>query len=75
MSTRTRLLPLLVLCLSVLAAVLLWWQAGRAQAQLRAQVLAEAERGAVHLADAMAGQMEGLVSLLDLELLDRKSVV
>lgn len=69
MSTRTRLLPLLVLCLSVLAAVLLWWQAGRAQAQLRAQVLAEAERGAVHLADAMAGQMEGLVSLLDLELL------
>lgn len=69
MNTRTRLLPLLVLCLSVLAAGLLWWQAGRAQAQLRAQVLAEAERSAVHLADAMAGQVEGLVSLLDLELL------
>lgn len=69
MTTRTRLLPLLVLCLSVLAAALLWWQAGRAQAQLRAQVLAESERSAVHLADAMAGQVEGLVSLLELELL------
>lgn len=69
MNARARLLPLLVLCLSVLAAGLLWWQAGRAQAQLRSQVLAESERSAVHLADAMAGQVEGLVSLLDLELL------
>ncbi len=68
MTARSRLLAVLVLCLSALAAALLWWQAGRAQAQLREQVLAEAERRAVHLGDAMAGQVEGLVALLDLEL-------
>lgn len=69
MNPRARLLVVLVLSLSVLAVALLWWQAGRAQAQLRDQVLAEAERRSVHLANAMAGQVDGLLNLLDLELL------
>lgn len=68
MNARPRLLVALVLALTVLASALLWWQAGRAQALLRSQVLAEAEQRSAHLADAMAGQVEGLFALFDLDL-------
>ncbi|MBX3608807.1 MAG: PAS domain S-box protein [Hydrogenophaga sp.] len=67
-SPRTRLLAVLVFCLTALAAGLLWWQAQRTQALLREQVITDAERRSVHLADAMAGQMDGLLALADLEL-------
>lgn len=68
MNVQPRLPVALVLGLALLASALLWWQAGRAQSLLSSQVLAEAEQRSAHLADAMAGQVEGLFSLLDLEL-------
>ena len=67
---RTRWLVALVLGLTVLATAFLWWQALRSQDQLRVQVLQQAEQRSLHLADAMAGQVDGLMSILDLELLE-----
>lgn len=58
----------LVALLIGLAAAALWWQTSRMQQMLREQVLHEAERRSVHLAAAMAGQIEALVSSLDLAL-------
>lgn len=69
MNPRTRLLMALALGLSMLAAALLWWQTGRTQAVLREQLLVEAEQRSQNLADAMAGQVEGLVGVLDVGLL------
>jgi len=66
---RTRWLVALVLGLTVLASAFLWWQALRSQDQLRAQVLLQAEQRSLHLADAMAGQVSNLLTILDLELL------
>jgi PAS domain S-box-containing protein len=67
-STRARLLPVLVALFTVLAAVFLWWQSERSQALLREQVLIQAEKRSILLADAMAGQVSGLISTLDLQL-------
>mgnify|MGYP006180426361 CR=1 FL=1 len=67
---RTRALVALVLGLTVVAAGFLWWQALRSQDQLRQQVLQQAEQRSLHLADAMAGQVSSLLSILDLELLE-----
>lgn len=58
----------LVALLIGLAAGALWWQASRMQQLLREQVLFEAEQRSRHLADAMAGQIEAMVSSLDLAL-------
>lgn len=69
MTTRARLLPVLVALFTVLAAVLLWWQSERSQALLREQVLMQAEKRSVHLADAMGGQVALLITALDLELI------
>ena len=68
MNARTRVLSLLVLGLTALAVTLLWWQAGRTQSVLRKEVFDAAEQRSIHLADAMAGQVSGLLSLLDLQL-------
>lgn len=68
MTTRARLLPVLVALFTVLAAVFLWWQYERSQALLREQVLMQAEKRSILLADAMAGQVNGLISTLDLQL-------
>ena len=68
MTTRARLLPVLVALFTVLAAVFLWWQSERSQALLREQVLMQAEKRSILLADAMAGQVSGLISTLDLQL-------
>jgi PAS domain S-box-containing protein len=62
---RARLPVLLVLALTALAAALLWWQTGRAQAQLQEQLRAAAEQRTLHLADAVAGQVESLIALAD----------
>ncbi len=70
MSTRARLMPGLVALFTVLAAAFLWWQSERSQAMLQEQVLLQAEKRSIHLADAMAGQISGLITTLDLELRD-----
>jgi len=69
-STRARLVPVLVALLTVLAAGFLWLQSERSQALLREQVLLQAEKRSVHLADAMGGQVGSLITTLDLELRD-----
>ncbi|WP_156406226.1 ATP-binding protein [Hydrogenophaga sp. Root209] len=70
MSTRARLVPALVALLTVVAAAFLWWQSERSQALVREQVLLQAEKRSVHLADAMGGQVSGLLATLDLQLRD-----
>lgn len=61
---------LLVLLFTALAAAVLWWQSGRSQALLREQVLLQAEQRSLHLADAMAGQVDGVLSTVDLAMQD-----
>jgi signal transduction histidine kinase len=58
----------LVLLLSTVAAGVLWWQALRSQAQLREQVLLKAEQRSLHVADAMAGQVQAQLAMMDLSL-------
>lgn len=65
---RVRLLVAVVLVFSAVAAGLLWWQSQQAQAELRQQVLRQAEQRSTHLADAMAGQIGGVIGALDLAL-------
>ncbi|MDO8905752.1 PAS domain S-box protein [Hydrogenophaga sp.] len=70
MKNRARALILAVMLFTVLAACVLWWQAERSREQLREQVMQQAEKRSLHLADAMAGQVGILLSMLDLKLLD-----
>lgn len=63
-------MPVLVALFTVLAALFLWWQSERSQAMLSEQVLMQAEKRSVHLADAMGGQVSGLFTTLDLQLRD-----
>ncbi|WP_332745495.1 ATP-binding protein [Hydrogenophaga sp.] len=70
MSHRARLVPVLVALLTVLAAAFLWWQSERSQTLLREQVLLQAEKRSIHLADAMGGQVGGMIATLDLQLRD-----
>jgi len=65
---RFWLLAALVALLTASLATLVWWQGGRSQAQLRAQVVRQAEQRSLQLADAMAGQVAGLLSSIDLAL-------
>ncbi|MGI9218822.1 MAG: ATP-binding protein [Hydrogenophaga sp.] len=73
MSDRTRSLVAWVLLFTALAAGVLWWQSTRARAELQAQVLLQAEQRSLHLADAMAGQVEGVFSAVDLALQQLRS--
>jgi len=66
---RMRRLMLLVLVLTGLALAGLWWQADRAREQLRGQAVEDARQRSLQLADAMAGQIDGLFSSLDTALL------
>jgi PAS domain S-box-containing protein len=67
-AARSWLLAGLVALLTVSLAALVWWQAGRSQARLRAQVVGQAEQRSLQLADAMAGQVAVLLSGIDLAL-------
>ncbi len=67
---RSRWFVALVALFTGLAAGGFWWQSDHSQALLREQVLLQAEQRSLHLADAMAGQVGGLLSTLDLELQD-----
>ncbi|MBS3997592.1 MAG: PAS domain-containing protein [Hydrogenophaga sp.] len=73
LKTRLRAYTLLVLLFACLATAFLWWQALRSQALLRDQVLLQAEQRSQHLADAMAGQVQGVLSSVDLALLDLRA--
>ncbi|HMN92114.1 MAG TPA: ATP-binding protein [Hydrogenophaga sp.] len=66
---RMRALMLLVAVLTGLALAGLWWQADRARTLLQQQAFDEAEQRSLQLADAMAGQIDGLLSSLDTALL------
>ena len=58
----------LVMLFAALVAGVIWWQALRSQAQLREQVLLQAEQRSLHLADAMAGQVQAQLNLMDVSL-------
>ncbi|MDP2262653.1 MAG: histidine kinase dimerization/phospho-acceptor domain-containing protein [Hydrogenophaga sp.] len=73
MKTRLRRYTALVLLFTCVATALLWWQALHSQALLREQVLLQAEQRSRHLADAMAGQMEGVFASVDLALQDLRN--
>ncbi len=60
-------MPALVALFTVLGAVFLWWQSERSRALLQEQVLLQAEKRSMHLADAMGGQVGGLITTLDLQ--------
>jgi len=65
---RTRSFVALVIVFAGLAAGVLWWQALRSQGQLREQVLLQAEQRSLHLADAMAAQVQAQLNLMDVSL-------
>lgn len=57
-----------------LACIALWvWQHLRTQTLLRDQLVAQAEKRSQQLADAMAGQMAGLFTTVDLALLQLRN--
>ncbi|MDQ7745290.1 ATP-binding protein [Hydrogenophaga pseudoflava] len=68
MKALSRSFALLVALFTVVAAGVLWWQALRAQNQLREQVLLQAEQRSLHVADAMAGQVRAHLSTMDVTL-------
>lgn len=55
---------------TIFVAAVLWWQAQRSQTLVRQQVLLQAEQRSLHLADAMAGQVEAQLGSADLVLRD-----
>lgn len=57
-----------------LACIALWaWQHLRTQTLLRDQLVAQAEKRSLQLADAMAGQVAGLFTTIDLALLQLRN--
>ena len=68
MKARARSFVALVVAFTVVATGLLWWQTLRSQAQLRQQVLLQAEQRSLHLADAMAGQVQAQLNTMDVSL-------
>lgn len=68
MKLRARSFLALVVVFTVVATGLLWWQTLRSQEQLRTQVLLKAEQRGLHLADAMAGQVQAQLNVMDVSL-------
>lgn len=66
---RLRGLMLLVAVLTALALAGLWWQSGQSHEQLRRQADDLARQRSLNLADAMGGQIEGVLGSLDAALL------
>ncbi len=68
MKSLARSFALLAALFTVVAAGVLWWQSLRAQAQLQEQVLLQAEQRSLHVANAMAGQMQAQLNTIDITL-------
>ena len=68
MKLRPWFFAALVAALTASLGGLVWWQVERSHQLMRQQVLAQAEQRSVQLADAMAGQVGGLLSSIDLAL-------
>ena len=66
---RLRGLMLLVAVLTTLALAGLWWQSEQSREQLRRQAFDLAHQRSLNLADAMGGQIEGVLGSLDTALL------
>ena len=60
----------LVAAFTLLAASLLWWQSLRSQAQLRQQVLQQAEQRSLQVAEALGGQVQAQLNTMDIALKD-----
>ena len=69
MKLRAGGLAILVGVLTLVAITLSAWQSQRSHTVLREQLLAQAERRSLQIADAMSGQVESLVARIDLSLL------
>jgi hypothetical protein len=67
---RARSFALLVALFTVVVAGLLWWQTLHSQTLLREQVLQQAEQRSLHVAGAMAGQVQAELNMLDVTLKD-----
>lgn len=65
---RARSFGALVALFTLAAAALLWWQSSQSQALLRQQVLQQSEQRSLQLADAMAGQVQAQLDVLDASL-------
>ncbi|MFZ2828315.1 ATP-binding protein [Hydrogenophaga sp.] len=63
-----RSFALLAAVFTMVAAGVLWWQSLHAQSQLREQVLLQSEQRSLHLADAMAGQVQAQLNTMDVTL-------
>ena len=68
MKALPRSLALLAAVFTVVVAGALWWQSLRSQSQLREQVLQQAEQRSLHVADAMAGQVQAHLNTMDVTL-------
>ena len=68
MNVRKPSFVALVMVFAALAAGVIWWQSLRSQAQLRELVLKQAEQRSLHLADAMAGQVQAQLNMMDISL-------
>ena len=66
MKALLRSFALLAAVFTVVAAAGLWWQAQRSQSQLRELLLQQAEQRSLHLAEAMAGQVQAQLNLVDI---------
>ena len=66
--THFRFLAVLIAASTLLLGVAVWWQTERSHLLMREQVLAQAERRSLQLADAMAGQVGNLLDGIDLAL-------
>ncbi len=73
MSDRTRSLVVWVLLFTALAMGVLWWQSSRSRAELQDQVLLQSGQRSLHLADARAGQVQGVLRSVDLTLRQLRS--
>lgn len=67
-SPRPARLAILVAALTVAVGVLAWWQLASSHQLMRQQVLLQAEQRGLQLAEAMGGQVEGLLGTIDLSL-------
>ena len=68
MRALPRSLALLAAVFTVVVAGVLWWQSLHSQTQLREQVLLQAEQRSLHVADAMAGQVQAQLNTMDVTL-------